>query len=477
MRFKALIISSLVLLSLTIACQKDAADPIGPTPNPIQSDIEYWLTTPDKNVLFSKINLDVQFKDTTNSLPTIEVDTTQRFQSMEGFGYALTGGSALVINNLPSAIRSALLDELFLTDSVSIGVSYLRVSIGASDLDASVFSYNDVSPGQTDTALNAFSIAKDKINLIPVLKEILVRAPDIKILGSPWSAPAWMKDNGSAYGGSLKPEFYGSYAQYFVKYIKAMEAEGVTIDAITPQNEPLNAFNNPSMFMSAEAQREFIKFHLGPAFVAAGITTKIIIYDHNADVPEYPITILDDPEAAKYIDGSAFHLYLGDISALSVVHNAHPDKHLYFTEQYTASTGEFRQDLNWHIKHLIVGASRNWSRNVIEWNLASDENFEPHTQGGCTVCQGALTIQGATVKRNVSYYIIAHAAKFVRPGSVRISSNTPGPLVNIAFQRPDNKKVLIVLNDSEENREFNISFNGKIVTVALIGGAVGTYVW
>ena len=201
------------------------------------------------------------------------------------------------------------------------------------------------------------------------------------------------------------------------------------------------------MVLSAEQEADFIKTALGrPAFRAAGITTKIWVWDHNCDVPQYPAAILSDADAAQYVDGSAFHLYAGDISALGELHTSYPDKNVYFTEQYTSSTGDFSGDLKWHLKNVIIGSLRNWSRIALEWNLANDPNFEPHTDGGCTVCKGALTI-GTAATRNVSYYIIAHASKFITPGSVRIASGTTGSLNNVALIRPDGKKVLIVEND------------------------------
>lgn len=285
-----------------------------------------------------------------------------------------------------------------------------------------------------------------------------------------------MKTINNTIGGSLKPMYYEVYADYFVKYIRAMKAQGIHIDAITPQNEPLNAYNNPSMLMSAAEQTDFIKNHLGPAFRTANIDTKIIIYDHNCDEPNYPLTVLKDTEAGQYIDGSAFHLYSGDISALTLVHESYPEKNVYFTEQWVGGPSDFGGDLNWHLKNLIIGATRNWSRNVIEWNLASDPSYLPHTPGGCTTCLGALTI-GTNITRNVSYYIIAHASKFVKSGSVRIGSNIVGPLQNVAFKTPDGKKVLIVLNDSNSSQTFNIQFNREIVTATLLGGSVGTYIW
>jgi glucosylceramidase len=399
---------------------------------------------------------------------------------MDGFGFALTGGSAQLINTklIPSA-RAGLLNELFLPEGNGIGISYLRVSIGASDLDDHVFSYDDMPVGETDVELENFSIEPDQENLIPVLKEILTINPNIKILGSPWSAPAWMKTNENVKGGSLKSEYYPVYAKYFVKYIQAMATEGITIDAITVQNEPEHPGNTPSMTMTATEQNEFIKNHLGPAFANAGIETKIILFDHNCDNPNYPISILNDPVTKEMVDGTAFHLYLGSITALSTVHNLHPDKNLYFTEQWTSGQGDFAFDLRWHMRNVIVGAPRNWSKNVIEWNLASDENWDPHTDGGCTTCQGAITINSVTggVGKNLSYFLIAHASKLVRPGSIHVASNIIDNLHNVAYLTPDGKKVLIVINDNEETKTFPIAFKDMIAIATLCAGCAATYYW
>jgi glucosylceramidase len=472
--------SGAVVIAGCAACnKKSSSDTPDTLPQiPTQSDITFWMTTGSKSSLLQKQNYALAFSDASNSYPTIEVDTTQTFQTIDGFGYTLTGGSAMLINALGDTQKDALLKELFGTDESSIGVSYLRISIGASDLSEAPFTYNDLPAGQTDPTLQQFSIEREKKDLIPVLKKIVAIYPQIKILGSPWTAPTWMKNNNSFIGGSLKPEYYSVYAQYFIKYIKAMQAEGITIDAITIQNEPLHPGNNPSMYMEAVDQANFVKNHLGPAFEAANIKTKIIIYDHNCDKPEYPLTILNDAAAKKYIDGSAFHLYAGNINALSQLHIAHPDKNVYFTEQWIGGPANFSESLKWHIENLIIGATRNWSRNVLEWNLAADQNYQPHTdQGGCTSCLGALTISGSSVTRNPAYFIIGHASKFVRPGSVRIQSNTPGDLPNVAFKSPDGKKILVVLNTGTSNQSFNIKYKGKIVTASLDAGAVGTFIW
>jgi glucosylceramidase len=285
-----------------------------------------------------------------------------------------------------------------------------------------------------------------------------------------------MKDNEATSGGHLDPVYYKAYARYLVKYIRAMKAAGIPIAAITPQNEPMNPRNNPSMVMTDTAEANFVGTALGPAFRAAGCAAKIIVWDHNCDLPEYPLYILRDAKAARYVDGSAFHLYRGEISAMSKVHHAFPEKRLYFTEEYTAGGSDFGGDLSWHIANLIIGAPRNWARNVLEWNLAADSLLEPHTPGGCSTCMGALTI-GDSVTRNVSYYIIAHASRFVRPGSVRVASTVNADLPNVAFQTPDGRKVLIVLNQAGDNRTFHISFKGRQATTSLMAGAVATYVW
>lgn len=448
----------------------------------IKSDVAFWLTTPDQTVLFKQQNMALNFASSTNANPTISVDATQKYQAIDGFGYALTGGSATLINGLDATTKDNLLKELFNTDSTHIGISYLRLSIGASDLSATAFTYDD-TPG--DTTLQQFSIAPENVDLIPVLQKILALNPDMKIIATPWSAPAWMKTNNSLYGGGatpgiLEPKYYGVYANYFVKYIQAMQAAGIPITAVTPQNEPLNAYNTPSMLMADTAEDDFIKNYLAPAFQANGITTKIIVYDHNLDHPEYATDILGDPDTYGLVDGSAFHLYAGAIGTMSSVHTQYPNKNIYFTEQATFGDGSFGGDLQWHIQNVIIGATSNWSRNVLEWNLASDSNYGPHLNqpGSCANCLGAITISGSSVlKRNQSYYVIAHASKFVRPGSVRIASSSVTDLPNVAFQTWDGKRVLIVLNTASASTTFNIQFNGQIVSPTLAAGAVGTFVW
>lgn len=435
-----------------------------------------YITALDKSQLLQEH--EIVANNTVAPEATIKVDPATTYQEMDGFGYTLTGGSSLHLSKMSAPARAAILQELFGTEANSIGVSYLRLSVGASDLDERPWSYDDLPQAETDEDLTKFSLGYDTLYLIPVLKEILQISPGLKLMGSPWSPPAWMKDNKDTRGGSLLPEYHTVYANYLAKYIQEMEKRGITIDALTIQNEPLHPGNNPSLLMLAEQQAAFIKNNLGPTFEDLGIQTKIIIYDHNADRPDYPISILNNTIAAHYIDGSAFHLYGGKIEALSEVHEAHPKKNLYFTEQWIGAPGNFEGDVAWHNEVLIIGATRNWSKTVLEWNLAADENQEPHTdRGGCDRCLGALTITGDNVIREPAYYIIAQASKFVPPGSLRIDSTTLTDVANVAFKTPKGALVTILQNKDTAVKTINVQLGETSVVVTLPGKSIGTLVY
>ena len=433
--------------------------------------IEKWVTKLDKSKLLEKQDAKIDFTAKPQNLPVIFVDDSKTFQTMDGFGFTLTSGSATLINQLKN--KKDLLFELYGNSKTSIGINYIRVSVGASDLSEKTYSYTE----SKDLSLKNFSLKEDEKDLIPVLKEIVKINPKIKILASPWSPPTWMKTNNNSMGGSLLPEYYQVYAEYLVKYIKEMKNHGIVIDALTIQNEPLHPGNNPSLSMLPNEQANFIKNNLGPTFLKNDIKTKIIIYDHNADRPDYPISILNDPDARKFIDGSAFHLYGGNVETIGEVHEAHPDKNLYFTEQWIGNPSNFGGDMAWHVKNLIIGATRNWCKTVLEWNLAIDPQMNPHTDGGCTACLGAITIDKDKIERNAAYYIIGHASKFVPTNSKRIASNTVLNLQNVAFKTPEGKTVLIVINDSDKSLEFLIGSKGKMARETIEAGSVVSYVW
>jgi glucosylceramidase len=466
--------------------------------------VESWITNSDRSSLFQKQSDIVAFSNSGGRGSAIIIDEASQFQEIDGFGFALTGGSAELLMKMTPAARSLALREMFASDDNSIGVSYIRLSIGASDLNSFVYSYNDLKENETDPELKKFSLSQDLNDVVPVMKEILAINPDIKILGSPWSAPVWMKTNTNIRGGALKKECYDVYARYFVKYIQAMKNQGITIDAITVQNEPLNSKNTPSMQWFWTEQADFIKNNLGPALANAGLITKIILFDHNLDRIDYPLSLLNDPEVAKYADGSGFHHYGGDINAMRTLHMARPDKNIYFTEQMVVERpGDKTISISDQVLRLIVSTTRNWSKNVILWNLAADPKNDPHTDnGGCSMCQGAITIDGENISRNIAYYTIAHASKFVRPGSVRISSTFTGDktlsltedeerpgikratviensqvLPNVAFRTPDGKIVIIVVNNTWSANSFRIQYRGQFAGFRLSPGAVGTYVW
>jgi glucosylceramidase len=447
---------------------------------------QMWLSTGDRASLVALQPTPLEFGTSLNAPPqqpglvpiVIDVNDMAQFQSMDGFGVALTGGSAQLLMKMDAAKRAALLKELFTPGPDGVGVSYLRLSIGASDMNDHVFSYDDLADGQTDPDVKKFDLGQDKQDVIPVMKEILALSPQIKILGSPWSAPAWMKTNGKVKGGELKPEYYEAFAIYLTKYVQAMKAEGITIDAITVENEPLNPKNTPSMVVFANEEGEFIGKHLGPSFAKNGIKTKILLYDHNPDVTSYPLSILGDAVASQYVDGTAFHLYGGDASLLTPVHDAYPNKNLYLTEQSVNSRPNGPFGIAAAVARVPIGSTRNWSKNVLFWNLAADPQNGPHTNdGGCTGCSGAITIDGNNVNRNLAYYALAHFSKFVPAGSVRIASSESEQLSTVAFLRPDGKIALVAANIGNFDKTFAVHYHGKSFSTTIPTEGVATYVW
>jgi glucosylceramidase len=441
-------------------------------------DARMWLTTPDRTALVAPQAATLHFSPGAAQVPALTVDETRRFQPIDGFGFALTGGSAQLLMRMDAKQRAALLKELFTTGEHGIGVSYLRISIGSSDMNAHVYSYDDLPAGETDVEMAKFSLGEDRADVIPALKEILAIRPEIKLLGSPWSAPAWMKTNNDVKGGELRPEYYGAFAKYLVKYVEAMRAEGIAIDAITIENEPLNPKNTPSMVVFADEEHAFVKTALGPAFEKAGLRTKVLLYDHNADVLSYALSILGDPAASKYVDGTAFHLYGGDASMLTQVHDAYPDKNLYLTEQSITEPRSGPLGIAEAVRRVPIGATRNWCRNVLLWNLAADPQNGPHTNnGGCTDCSGAITLDGNSISKNVAYYAVQHFSQFVPPGSVRVASSEMEQLASAAFVTPQHKVVLVVSNTANFAKPFAVKYHDLFFQTTLPSESVGTYVW
>lgn len=406
-----------------------------------------WITSGDQTRLLQQQGT-VSFGANSGSNPsTVTVNAGTTYQTMDGFGYTLTEGSCEVISGMAATQQNQLLNDLY-NPATGLNASVVRISIGASDLSSSSYSYNETSG---DTNMNNFSLnGPDLTYLVPIIKKILLINPNIKILATPWSAPRWMKTNNSWFGGSLQTQYYAAYARYFVKYFAAMQAQGISIWGITPQNEPENPNNEPSMLMNSTEQKNFINQQLGPQMAAAGYgNIKIIAFDHNCDNTAYPIDVLNN---SSYVDGAAFHLYLGNISAMSTVRNA-TNKNVYFTEQYTGSGGSFSGDFGWHMQNVVIGSTNNWAKAVLEWNAANNSSLGPRTPGGCSTCLGAITVNNSTsYTKNVAYYIIGQISKFVKPGAVRIgSSSTNGSIVSVGFKNPDGSIALVIYNSGGSN--------------------------
>lgn len=451
------------------------------TRQPAGIAVEAWVTTGDRSRLLAR-DTGIAFGGTATAADVIDVDSDTRYQEMVGFGAAITDSSAwLIQNRLNDKQRRALLKELF-GPAPGIGLSFTRLSIGASDFSLSHYSLDDRPPGATDPALENFSIATSRPVLLPVIKSALAINPRLKVMASPWSAPGWMKSTDSLVQGTLRPEAYGAFAEYLRRTISAYAAEGVPIFAITIQNEPhFEPKDYPGMRLDPPARARFIGEYLGPLLKRSRIATRILDWDHNWDEAHSPLQVLADPIAAPYVAGVAWHCYAGDVKAQSVVHDAYPEKDTYFTE---CSGGEWAPEwsgsLKWFVHNLIIGATRGWAKGVLLWNLALDEKHGPYT-GGCRNCRGVVTIDSATgaVTRNVEYYVLAHASRFVRQGARRISSSSSvNALESVAFRNADDGSIaLIVLNSASDARTFSVRHAGAAFDYTLPGGSVATFAW
>ncbi|MGA2134841.1 MAG: glycoside hydrolase family 30 beta sandwich domain-containing protein [Bryobacteraceae bacterium] len=416
---------------------------------------------------------------------TIAVDSGSTYQQMDGVGASLTDSAGWVIwNKLTTAGQGALMESLF-DPNAGIGIGLLRQPMGASDFSASGdYSYDDVPAGQSDPALQQFSIGHDQAYLVPLLQQALSINPSLKIQALPWSPPAWMKTTATMNGGNVITGDFPSLSQYFARFIQAYQQQGIPIYAISMQNEPLNSNTGyPTAYVSSSDEANFIGGYLGPALAAAGLSTvKIFGYEHNWDNTQYPEALLADGTAYGYLSGSSFHCYAGDVSAQSQVEQAYPAKDIWFTECTGSVGSSFAGDLSWNAENLLIGATRNWARGITLWNVALDQNSGPQN-GGCTSCRGVVTVDWSAtppaITRNVEYYVLGHLGKFVQPGAYRIDSNTfgSGSLEDVAFVNPDGSIVLLVLNAASGSSTFAVTWNGSYFTDTLPSGVLATYQW
>ncbi|GGL05930.1 glycoside hydrolase family 30 protein [Mangrovihabitans endophyticus] len=465
-----------------------------------------WMTTVDRSQLLREQD-PVTFHRGTSTAPTIVLDPSRTYQRMDGFGASLTDSSATVIYRLPAATRADTMRKLF-DPRRGIGVDFLRQPIGSSDFTAAAehYTYDDVPAGQTDFALRHFSIVHDEAKILPLLRQARRLNPRLTVLATPWSPPAWMKTSDSLIGGRLKddPAIYHAYALYLLKFVRAYAAAGVPVDYLTVQNEPQNRHPNgyPGTDMPVRQEAEVIEA-LGPLLRRFSPRTKILAYDHNwsthpGDVdstppgedPEtdYPYEILAGP-AATWVAGTAYHCYSGDPSAQSALHEAYPNKGIWFTE-CSGSHGPddtpaqfFRDTLVWHARTIAIGTTRNWAKSVVTWNIALDSTGGPHN-GGCDTCTGLVTVQpDGSVTTNAEYYTIGHLSKFVQPGAVRIGSTSfgttgwNGQIMDVAFRNPDGSTALVVHNENDDPRSFAVSVGDRIFEYTLPGGALATFTW
>jgi len=467
--------------------QSARAERGGPGPR-----VGVWVTTPDAASLLQP-GTDLVFEplvgatSSRGSSSTVTVDSGSCYQSFLGCGASITDSSASLLGRLPADRRDAVMAQLF-CPSTGIGLSYLRQPIGSSAFVAGsrYYTCDDVSSGHTDFDLAQFSIARDETGILPLLRQARKLNPELKVMATPWSAPAWMKTNGSLVGGELidAPRYYEAYAAYLVEFVRAYERAGVPVHAVTLQNEPQNRNPDvPGMHLGVTQAKQLIQA-LGPALERAGLATAIVAFDHNwsihpddlASVPpdqspeeHYPFAILSDPATARWVSGTAFHCYYGEPEVQSRLHDQFPDKDIYFTEcsgsrgSVDSDAKAFADTLRWHASNVVIGATRHWARTVITWNLALDPSGGPHANG-YTDFSGLITIEDDNSSTlNGEYYALAHLSRFVRPGARRVASHTSsggGELMSVAFRDHSGTVTLLLHNAGGENQDAEIHWNG-----------------
>ncbi len=482
--------------------------PVNPEPpvEDVAQEVKAFVTTSDAKSFFKKST----FKKTDlNVLPSYNVkyDKTKLGKPVDGFGLAVTTAASYNLMRMSREDRTKFLTEMF-SKTDGVGSSLIRVSIGASD-----FCLKDEYTWCDKEGLENFAVhAEDQTYLFPILKEIYAINPDVKIIASPWSCPKWMKcqmpggndwntyafnqavteekDYDSWTGGRLKPSCYGVYADYFVKWVQTMEAEGFDIFALTMQNEPLNPGNSMSMVMPWQDQKEFVKV-LGPKMEAAGLgDVQLLLFDHNFnydDKPQqdnYPLNIYADAEAYKWSDGSAWHSYGGSVTELDEIQATYPEKSIYFTE---ASIGEWNYNfgnclLN-DYSSLFLGTLRRGGQGVTLWNLMLDDKngpYSPH-DGSCKTCYGGVTINSSNYKditKNSHWFNVAHASAVVKQGARMMETSGysfPDGFECLMFLNPDNTVGVLMLNKQAAmqqvifvNDSFTVKYNvpaGSLVSL------------
>lgn len=393
-------------------------------------------------------------------LPTFELNPDKEFQTMRGFGASLTESCAVSLLKLPKEERRELMEKMF-SPSKGAGFNLIRMPVGASDFALSNYTYNDTPGNRPDPSFKSFDMSRDEKSLA-LLREAKEINPDLEIMITPWSAPAWMKTNGAINAGSLKPEHYQDFANYFVKVIKGYEQSGLKVESLTPQNEPYYATPTyPSMEMTQDDQIKFIGQYLGPTLRANGLSTKIFGLDHNWDMPDVAHGILEDKKANEHMQGIAYHCYGGSRWAMSETIAKYPTKEVIQTE-CTASGlmehGNPSGDFQWWLENHSVAAVAQGTTGTLGWNLCLDQNFGPQN-GGCAQCRGMVTIDTSNnkVTLNPEFQAVAQVSKFVPKGAKRLElKGGPEGVHAVAFRNPDGKMVFVAQNPHDQPVRFRL---------------------
>jgi glucosylceramidase len=442
------------------------------TAAPIPS-IHAWTTTGERR--FEKIEVEGWRPLPASPQPGIEIDTTRRFQSILGFGGAFTDASCYLLSQMDGGARHKLIEEL--TGPTGLQMSVGRTCIGASDYSRNAYSFDDGPDPDPD--LKRFSIAHDREYILPILRAVQETNPEMYLFSAPWSPPGWMKAGGSMLGGSMRKPPMAAYAQYFVKFLQAYQAEGVKIHAVTTQNEVDTDQDGrmPAALWGQEYEAEFIKEFLGPALEKASLDTKIWLLDHNYDLWGRVVDQLEDPAVFRYVDGVAWHGYGGKPNAMTKVHDAFPSKHTYWTEggpdiTDTAYATDFAQ---W--SGTFAGILRNWARCIVSWNVVLDERGMPNI--GPFTCGGLVTLNSRTheITRSGQYWAFAHYSKAIqRDARVVQSSGESAGVDHVAFLNPDSSHVLVVTNRGGE-KEIPCYAGGQMISLNLPHDSITTLLW
>lgn len=430
-----------------------------------------WITDSQRQMA----KMGVEWRPTAQSpqSQTVTVSSGEKYQPILGFGAAFTDASCYTFHRLEPAVREELFHRLFHTSEM--GLSVCRTCIGASDYSTEVFSYDD---GERDPELSRFSIKHDQAYVLPILREAIKANPDLFLFSSPWSPPGWIKSNNSMLGGNMQRHDMAAYAQYFVKFLRAYENEGVPVKAITVQNEVDTDQDGrmPACSWPMEYEADFVRQFLGPAFEKNSVQTKIWLIDHNYNLWGRAIAELETPGVQQYSNAIAWHGYVGEPEWMMRVQKAFPDVEMYWTEggpDYRAT--DYATDwAKW--SEAFIGILRNGCRSITGWNLALDEHGKPNI--GPFSCGGMVTIHSRTreVSYSGQYWALAHFSKFIRRGALRIESSSRGGVANVALQNPDGTYVLVLANKGPE-KSVLVAMNGQQTAVEMSKDSVATLVW